>query len=497
MASKQRSIGGIYASLTLRDKGFQEGIKRARLSLKEIQDGERGGLVNKDRGAGGTDWKGLTASVSAFTVGVGAAAAAVGVMNAAMVGVAETYAAYDSLNRGLKLLDGTAAATAARMEKLREIAKMPGIGFEQAIAGDIRLRSTGLSAEESEKAIRGFGNALASVGGSSASLEGVFLALGQISAKGKVSAEEINQLAERVPQIRKIMQDAFGTADTEAIQKMGIDAKQFITGVIDELEKLPRATGGAQNDLDNYTDAWKATKTQASEFGMLIAGPWIQSLSRTFSQARKDLLFFKNLFGMKTPGLDGADGMTENQRMAEQAKEQRLAIEEAAAAAENKVHNDNLQFWQDKQTERTEFLRSEAEKRAAIEEEKSKSRASAMASYNEESAILSATLSGDTVKLKALEREKAIREKIADLMQAGFTAAEAQKPAEAMVDARIKADTIQSAPSPGYRDVNAYQSRGLSLGGSISTPKKDELKTLQSIDKTLKDARKNGTLTWD
>lgn len=68
-------------------------------------------------------------------------------------------------------------------------------------------------------------------------------------------AAEINQLAERVPQIRKAIIAAFGTADTEIIQKAKITSKQFIDAVVKELEKLPAVTGGAQNTFENLKDS--------------------------------------------------------------------------------------------------------------------------------------------------------------------------------------------------------------------------------------------------
>ena len=164
--AKARSIGAIFAELSLDDRKFRDGAKRAKLTLKEIRDGERGGLVNRDRRgtSGGADFAGMASGAGALAAGVGAVTVAFAGMNAAMRGTLEAYAAYDSMVRGLKLLDGTAEATSARLEELRQIAKAPGLGFEEVVKGDMRLRSTGLSAEESAKAIKGFGNALAAVG---------------------------------------------------------------------------------------------------------------------------------------------------------------------------------------------------------------------------------------------------------------------------------------------------------------------------------------------
>ncbi len=86
-------------------------------------------------------------------------------------------------------------------------------------------------------------------------MEGVGLALSQIASKGKISAEEINQLAERVPQIRQAMIAAFGSADTQVLQRANITATAFVEGVTKELEKLPQVTGGINNAFENLADA--------------------------------------------------------------------------------------------------------------------------------------------------------------------------------------------------------------------------------------------------
>jgi tape measure domain-containing protein len=160
----------------------------------------------------------------------------------------------DSLKRGLTSVAGSSEAAERQLVRLKEVAKLPGLGFHEAIEGATRLQAAGLSAELAENALKGFGNALATVGRGKADLQGVILALGQIQSKGKISAEEINQIAERVPQIRKILQEVYGTADTEKLQKAGLDATQFITDITGRLNQLAPVTGGIQNQLENLQD---------------------------------------------------------------------------------------------------------------------------------------------------------------------------------------------------------------------------------------------------
>jgi tape measure domain-containing protein len=163
--------------------------------------------------------------------------------------------AYDSQVRGLAAYAKNAQELQAQLARLQEIAKLPGLGLTEVRAGVLNLEAAGLSAQTSERALMAFGNALALVGKGKSELDGVILALGQIASKGAISAEEINQIAERVPQIRQVLVSAFGTASTEAIQKMGMSADVAIGKIIAGLEQLPKATTSALTTFENLQDA--------------------------------------------------------------------------------------------------------------------------------------------------------------------------------------------------------------------------------------------------
>jgi len=161
----------------------------------------------------------------------------------------------ESLKLGLASVAGSAQEAEGQMKELHEIAKLPGLGLQEAIQGSTRLQAVGINAQLANKALMEFGNALARVGKGREELSGVILALTQIVGKGKVTAEEINQIAERVPEVRKVMMEAFGTASTEAIQKMNISAESFIETLVSGFEKLPRVIGGTRNEIENFNDA--------------------------------------------------------------------------------------------------------------------------------------------------------------------------------------------------------------------------------------------------
>ena len=111
----------------------------------------------------------------------------------------------EKLTQGLTAVAGSSREAAEQRDRLRQVAKLPGLGLEEAVEGSINLQAVGLSSQQAEAALMSFGNALATVGKGKAELDGVILALTQMAAKGKISAEEINQIGERVPQIRAVM----------------------------------------------------------------------------------------------------------------------------------------------------------------------------------------------------------------------------------------------------------------------------------------------------
>ena len=211
---------------------FTSGIEKLQKRLSAIGD--------QAQNLGRTLSVGLTVPITAF--------AAVAVKSAADM---------ESLEIGLKAVTKETGPLEAQLARLKEVAKLPGLGFKEAVQGSINLQAAGFSAQTAERALKAFGNALATVGKGREHLDGVITALSQIASKGKISAEEINQLAERLPQIRVAIKDAFGEGftDAKAFEAAGITAEHFVERIIQQFEKLPKATGGFRNEMENLRDS--------------------------------------------------------------------------------------------------------------------------------------------------------------------------------------------------------------------------------------------------
>lgn len=256
--------------------------------------------------------RGNLQEIGQSAVEAGAALSAAITLPLVALGGMATKSALDmeKLNAGLTAVMGSAEAASAEFVKLREVAKLPGLGLKEAVQGSVNLQAAGLSADLARRALQSFGNALATVGKGKSELDGVILALTQIQGKGKVAAQEINQIAERVPQIRQVLQSAFGTADTEQLQKLGMTSEQFIGKIIGELEKLPPVATTASGQLENLGDTidqallplgQSITSLIAPAVAMLT--PAIEMLNRAFGALPAPLQYVVLAIGAIAAGI--------------------------------------------------------------------------------------------------------------------------------------------------------------------------------------------------
>jgi len=183
----------------------------------------------------------LTQSLTLPIIGVGAAAL-------------KSFADMEKLQNGLIAIMGNSEAAAIELEKLRKVAENPGLALPEVVKASATLQSVGMSADVARETITQFGNAVARAGEGAETFDGVIVALGQISAVGKVTQEDLNQIKGRLPEFADVMKNEFGVVTAEAINKMGLSAEDFITRSVSALGELERAKGGLGNAFDNLKD---------------------------------------------------------------------------------------------------------------------------------------------------------------------------------------------------------------------------------------------------
>jgi tape measure domain-containing protein len=183
----------------------------------------------------------LTQSLTLPIIGVGAAAL-------------KSFADMEKLQNGLIAIMGSSEGAAIELEKLRKVAENPGLALPEVVKASATLQSVGMSADVARETITQFGNAVARAGEGAETFDGVIVALGQISAVGKVTQEDLNQIKGRLPEFADVMKNEFGVVTAEAINKMGLSAEDFITRSVSALGELERAKGGLGNAFDNLKD---------------------------------------------------------------------------------------------------------------------------------------------------------------------------------------------------------------------------------------------------
>jgi len=196
----------------------------------------------------------MTQSITLPLLGVGAASL-------------KAFADIERLQNGLTAIMGSSAAASVELEKLRKVAENPGLALPQVVKASATLQSVGMSADVARETIKQFGNATARAGEGAETFDGVIVALGQISAVGKVTQEDLNQIKGRLPEFADVMKNEFGVVTAEAINKMGISAEDFIRRSVSALGELERAQGGLGNTFDNLKDNVNAS---LAEFGKAI-----------------------------------------------------------------------------------------------------------------------------------------------------------------------------------------------------------------------------------
>ena len=219
----------LNAQLTLNSAQFQGGLNRAVISANAAV-GQMSAQFNTLKNV----------------AGLGAIG---GIMMQVGQKVLEATINFEKYHRQLTIVTGGANAATAKMKELQVVAAMPGLTMESAVYGQVRLQTMGYSAEQATGHLKSLAATVAAFGGGGEEMKGILMAFSQISSKGKVAAEEINQIAERLPSIRRLMTEAFGTSNTEELQKMGISATQFTDAILNGMQNAQPVTAGVAEEL--------------------------------------------------------------------------------------------------------------------------------------------------------------------------------------------------------------------------------------------------------
>lgn len=148
-----------------------------------------------------------------------AAGAQVGMFRQQLAGVTDYSARLDKLKIALRGIVGDQDAYNRAITAASQLTRDLNIPQETAISGMTRLSAAVIGAggtvDQSAFAFRALSEAVKATGGNAEQVDGALLALTQVFSKGKVSAEELNQIAERLPGTFTLFAQASGKTGPE------------------------------------------------------------------------------------------------------------------------------------------------------------------------------------------------------------------------------------------------------------------------------------------
>jgi tape measure domain-containing protein len=241
---------------------------KASAGLRAIQ----GGLTSMGNAARGA--ASLALSVAAPLGAIGAAGVGLGIsLNAS---AEQTEAAFTTLL-------GSGERAMGFLEELRAFSASTPFEFPELADAGKKLLAFGFAAEDIIPMMTSIGDAVGALGGGQPEIERVTMALGQMRAKGKVSAEEMMQLAEMGIPAWQMLADSMGLSVAE-VMKLSEQGKIAGEQAIPALLAGMNATfGGAmQGQATTFNGLLSTLKDNASMALMAFTGP-------TFDRAKVGL----------------------------------------------------------------------------------------------------------------------------------------------------------------------------------------------------------------
>jgi tape measure domain-containing protein len=184
--------------------------------------------------------------------------AQVGIFRQQIAGTADYAAQIGKLQIALRGIVGSQQAYDQAVQAAASATRELNIPQQEATQGITRLSAAVLGAggtvTDSAFAFRAMSEAVKATGGGAEQVDGALLALTQVFSKGKVSAEELNQIAERLPGTFTLFAQAAGKTGPE-LQKaleqgqIGLnDLMKFLTAVRDRYSSTALTVAGSSEE---------------------------------------------------------------------------------------------------------------------------------------------------------------------------------------------------------------------------------------------------------
>ena len=212
------------------------------------------------KSAFGTESIKLSEQVASKFKGIAAGAAALGIASVKMNADMEMTA------RAFEVLTGSSDRAQKHLSQLEQFAATTPFEFPGLVDASKKLLAYGFQTEAVIPIMEAVGNAAMAVGLGQEGIDRITLALGQMNAKGKVSAEEMRQLAETGLPAWELLAKGIGVSVPEAMdmaRKSAITAKEGISALLSGLDSrfngmMDKVSGEIPQSFSNMQDSVKS-----------------------------------------------------------------------------------------------------------------------------------------------------------------------------------------------------------------------------------------------
>lgn len=237
---------------------------------------------------------GAAAGIGATLAGIGAAVVKVGFD-------------FDSMKQqaliGFETMLGGAQQAQDFMAELSAFAASTPFELTGLIKSSQKLLAFGFAAQEVKPMLTAIGDAVSGLGGGAAEIDRVTMALGQMKAKGKVSAEEMMQLAELGIPAWDMLAKAIGVDTATAMDMASKGAIKADVAIAALTEGMSEKFGGLMaKQSRSWAGLWSTIQDTAMQTAGKLAGPF-------FDKASAGLAVFTDFLGSETV-TDGIDAIT-------------------------------------------------------------------------------------------------------------------------------------------------------------------------------------------
>lgn len=181
----------------------------------------------------------LTAGITTPIVGAGVAAVV-------------TAGKFEQAEVAFAGLLGSAQKAGTFLQELKDFASKTPFEFPELVTASKRMLALGFEAQQVMPMLRTIGDTAAGLGAGAEGVNRITLALGQMSAKGKVSAQEMNQLAEMGVKAWEILAKSIGVSIPQAM-------KMAEAGAISSATAIPAILAGMNEKFAGQMDAQSKT----------------------------------------------------------------------------------------------------------------------------------------------------------------------------------------------------------------------------------------------